>query len=63
MESEAKYIKEDEVSRVTGMALSTLRNARHLGRGIPYCKIGSSCRYSWQDVIDYMEARKIQPEA
>jgi predicted DNA-binding transcriptional regulator AlpA len=63
MESEVKYLKEEEVSRLTGVALPTLRNTRHMGRGIPYCKVGRSVRYCWQDVIDFMEARKIRPEA
>ena len=55
-----KYLNEVEVSQITGVALSTLRNQRFAGIGIPYCKLGRSVRYSLQDVIDYMESRKIQ---
>lgn len=62
METKVRYLTEKETSRLTGMALSTLRNNRHLGRGIPYCKVGRSVRYCWQDIIDYMEQRKIQTE-
>ena len=57
-----KYINEKEVSAITGRAIPTLRNDRHLNRGIPYCKISRSIRYCLQDVIDYMEDRKIQTE-
>jgi hypothetical protein len=56
----ATYITEKEVSRITGRALPTLRNDRHHRRGIPYIKMGRSVRYCLDDVIDYMEARKIK---
>jgi hypothetical protein len=54
------YINEHEVARITGRALSTLRNERFNRRGIPYYKVGRSVRYSLGDVIQYMECRKIQ---
>lgn len=53
------YITEREVSRMTSRALSTLRNDRFNGRGIPYCKVGRSVRYSRDDVVAYMESTKI----
>lgn len=54
------YINEHEVARITGRALSTLRNERFNRRGIPYFKVGRSVRYSLQEVIDFMEAHKVQ---
>lgn len=57
-----KYITEKEVSEITGRALPTLRNDRHCGRGIPYVKLGKSVRYCLEDVLQYMESRKIQTE-
>ena len=62
MENQVKYLKEEEVSNLTGIALSTLRNNRHMGRGIPYRKISRSVMYSLQEVVDFMEAHKIQTE-
>ena len=59
---EIQYIDEKEVSRITRFALPTLRNDRHRGRGIPYCKIGRSVRYRLDDVYDFMESHKIQTE-
>ncbi len=55
-----KYITEKEVAEITGRALSTLRNERFLGKGIPYSKIGKSVRYKYEDVIEFMEARRIE---
>lgn len=58
----AQYLTEREVSRLTSRALSTLRNDRQNGVGLPYVKWGSRfVRYNKQDVIDFMEARKVIP--
>lgn len=54
-----KYLTEKETSELTRKALSTLRNDRHLRRGIPYIKDGGSIRYNLNDVVHYMESRKI----
>jgi hypothetical protein len=54
------YQNEFETAAVTGKAVSTLRNERHLRRGLPYLKIGKrSIRYKTADVLAYMEARRI----
>jgi hypothetical protein len=54
------YLTEVEVSALTGRAVSTLRNERHLRRGLPYCKISArSIRYRLSDVIAKMESRRI----
>ncbi len=55
-----KYLTEKEVSEISSIALSTLRQDRFEGRGIPYVKLAKSVRYSLQDVIEYLESRKIQ---
>lgn len=59
-----QYLNETEVSKMTGIALSTLRSQRFMRRGFPYIKVGQgrSVRYLLQDVIDYMEAGRIQIE-
>ncbi len=58
MQNVVQYVTEQEVHKMTGIALSTLRNNRFNGRGIPYCKVGRSIRYDLTDVINYMETRK-----
>lgn len=57
------YLNEFETAAVTGRAVSTLRNERHLRRGLPYLKIGKrSIRYKTADVTKTMEARRISFE-
>jgi len=54
------YLNEFETAAVQVKAVSTLRNDRHLRRGLPYLKIGKrSIRYRTADVIAAMEARRI----
>jgi predicted DNA-binding transcriptional regulator AlpA len=62
LETKIQYINENQVSEITKMALSTLRNNRSKGLGIPYIKLGRSVRYDLQDVIEFMEAHKIRTE-
>lgn len=57
--SERKWINEKEVEEMTGRKLPTLRNDRFLGRGLPYTKMGKSVRYAIEDVIQFMESRRI----
>jgi predicted DNA-binding transcriptional regulator AlpA len=61
MQITTRYITEKEVSSITGLALSTLRNDRATQRRIPYCKVGRSVRYLMDDVINFMESNKISP--
>ena len=60
MESTIKYLDENSVSNITGIALSSLRNQRHERRGIPFCKIGRSIRYKLTDIEKYMDDRRIE---
>lgn len=62
MKIRKEYLSEKEVSQMTGRALSTLRNERSLGKGLPYVKFGRSVRYPRADLISYLEARKIQTD-
>jgi predicted DNA-binding transcriptional regulator AlpA len=62
MENKVKYLNEKEISNLTGLALSTLRNHRHKGVGLPYIKVGRAVRYSFRDVVEYFESHKISTE-
>jgi len=54
------YLNEMEAAVITGRAVSTLRNERHLRQGLPYLKIGKrSIRYKTADIIATMESRRI----
>lgn len=57
-----QYLKETEVSEITGIALSTLRNQRFKGAGIPYSKLNRSVRYSLEDVVRYMEQHRVNTQ-
>ena len=57
-----EYLTDRQVAEVTGRSLSSIRNDRHLHKGFSYVKIGKSIRYKKEDVINYMESRKITPE-
>jgi len=58
-DSSPQFLTELEVSQMTKIALPTLRNHRFRGMGIPYYKIGKSVRYRLQDVLDYMESKRV----
>lgn len=60
MNDSPHYVSEKEVSRITGLALSTLRNWRFKRTGMTYIKLGRSVRYAMEDVLHYMESRKVQ---
>jgi len=54
------FLNEFEVSAITGRAVATLGNDRHLRRGLPYLKVSArSIRYRTQVVMNFMEARPI----
>ena len=59
-----QYLKETEVSQITGFALPTLRNWRFIGKGPAYVKPGGrAVRYPREAVIEFMEAIHVEPEA
>ena len=58
-----RYLKDVEVAALTGRAVQTLRNDRHLGRGFPYRKFGKSVRYFLPEILAIMESHRIEPEA
>lgn len=57
-----RYVTEREVSALTGLALPTLRNYRVTHQGPPYVKVGRAVRYNVEEVLVFMERRKVTPE-
>lgn len=57
-----KYVTEKVVSQIMDWSLQTLRNHRHLNKGIPYIKCGRSVRYDLDDVHGYMQSKRIRTE-
>ena len=54
-----QWLTEKQVSAMTGRATQTLRNDRARRTGMPYSKVGRSVRYLLEDVVRYMEDRKV----
>ena len=56
--SQIIYLSEKKVSEITSIPLSTLRNHRGTGRGIPYIKTERSIRFDLQDIIQFVKKEK-----
>jgi hypothetical protein len=63
MEENERYVNDVEAAKILSVSAQTLRNFRHLAKGPIYCKRGRMVRYRVKDLLDYMEAGRIDPEA
>ena len=64
-EKSIRYLKEKEVSELTGIAIQTLRNQRALKHPdtMPYIRIGKKIiRYDSRDVLRFMDDHKVNPK-
>ena len=59
---QVQYIDEYEASRITGFAVQSFRNWRHLRRGPGYVKVGRSIRYSLAGLVEWMERHRVEQE-
>jgi hypothetical protein len=53
---------EKEAAKTMCVAIQTLRNWRHLRKGPAYIKLGRSVRYRIEDLINFIERHRIDPE-
>ncbi|MEA1945993.1 MAG: helix-turn-helix domain-containing protein [Thermodesulfobacteriota bacterium] len=51
-----------EAAKFLGVATQTLRNWRHQRKGPPYLKISRSVRYRLDDLENFMNSKRIDPE-
>jgi hypothetical protein len=56
-----KWISEKPVSKIVDVKVQTLRNWRFRGEGPPYSKVNRSVRYKLEDVLNFMESKKVVP--
>ena len=56
-------ICEKVAAKKLGVAVQTLRNWRHVRRGTAYIKLGRSVRYKEEDILNFIEERRIDPNA
>ena len=61
MKETIRYLRDVEVSEITGIALSTLRNRRCTNRPPAYLKVGRSVRYRPDDISKFMEGNRVTP--
>lgn len=54
-----QWFDERTVAVITGLSVHTLRSHRQKRVGIVYVKIGRSVRYRWEDVMSFMESRRV----
>lgn len=55
-----KLLTTQEAAKILRMSPQSLTNRRHLGLPPDYYKIGRSCRYSLESLIEYIEKHKIE---
>ena len=53
---------EKEAAQKLGVAVQTLRNWRCNRRGPAYIKLGRSVRYRIEDILDFIDKHRIDPE-
>ena len=63
MEQVDRYVDDVEAAMILSVSPQTLRNYRHLGRGPAYSKRGRMVRYQVADLLEFMKAGRIDPEA
>lgn len=56
------YIDDKAAAERLGVSRSHLRKMRFLGEGPPYLKIGRSCRYDFEQLVDWERSRTIAPD-
>lgn len=63
MEQQDRFVNDVVAAGMLSASPQTLRNWRHLGRGPAYSKKGYMVRYRVQDLLDFMNSGRIDPEA
>jgi hypothetical protein len=56
-----KYLNDIEAAKIADLSPQTLRNWRQQGRGPAYVKLGRAVRYSLNDLISWLEGRRVSP--
>jgi hypothetical protein len=51
-----------DAAKMLGKSAGTLANDRLYGRGLPYIKAGGRILYDTNDIVQYLEKHKIDPE-
>lgn len=57
------YVPDVIAAKIIGCGVQSMRNWRFQGRGPAYSKRGKMVRYRVQDLFDFMNSGRIDPEA
>ena len=61
LEGKHRFLKDEQAADLIGLSVQTLRNWRFKREGPPYIRAGRSIRYSFQDLLGWMEGKRIDP--
>jgi hypothetical protein len=59
----SQYVNDIKAAEILDCSAQTLRNYRHLRKGPAYSKRGRMVRYLVADLLDFMAAGRVDPEA
>ncbi|SPD73759.1 conserved hypothetical protein [uncultured Desulfobacterium sp.] len=62
MEKLVALLVDEEAARILNLGKQTLRNWRVARKGPPYIKMGGSIRYRLDDLLQYQNEKRINPE-
>ena len=57
-----QVVDEKMAAEILYVAVQTLRNWRHQRKGPPYLKISRAVRYKVEDLENFMDSNRIDPE-
>jgi predicted site-specific integrase-resolvase len=64
LEEKASILIDDLLAaEYLNLAVQTLRNWRNKGMGPPYFKLGRCVRYQLEDIEDYKQKKRVDPES
>jgi hypothetical protein len=55
-----KFLIEQEIAEIVRCSVSKLRADRWLRRGMPYIRLGRSILYDEQDVLRFLDSRRVK---
>jgi hypothetical protein len=61
LESPLRFVSDRVAEYITGIPVATLRRWRYESRGPRYAKVGSSVRYRVSWLLEFMNAKVIEP--
>jgi hypothetical protein len=58
---EGNFVNERQLSKITGISVSTLQSHRLQGKGLPYYKFGRKVMYCLSECLEEIDKTKVIP--